>query len=34
MKWQESWEPVCAWVFVYDTVSVFMCVGGMFVKNV
>ena len=28
MKWQESWEPVCACVFVYDNVSVFMCVEG------
>lgn len=28
MKWQESWEPVCACVFVYDNVSVFVCVEG------
>lgn len=34
VKWQESWEPVCACVFVYDKVSVFVYVGGVFVKNV
>lgn len=34
VKWQESWESVCACVFVYDKVSVFVYVGGVFVKNV